>query len=307
MCGNDMLKPKAFADTQIMLQKNAPEIMVAVGVVGVLASTVLACRATLKAPEKLAEAKKKFADIAELREMSLDPAKSEMLAIDYPEQEYRQDLIAASTQTAVDFLKLYGVPAALMIGSIFCIFKGHGITVQRNAGLTSAVTALTAGYKAYRQRVRDEFGEEAEQRVYYGVKDEIVESTDAKGKITKKKKAVASLELPSTYAKFFDEASHNWQPSPEMNLAFLRAQQNYMNDRLHINKHLFLNEVYDTLGLPRTSAGAVVGWAITSDGDNFVDFGLFDNDTFQKRRFINGEEMSVLLDFNVNGVVYDMI
>ena len=307
--GNEMLKPKPFADTQIMLTKNAPEILVVAGVVGVVVSTVLACRATLKAEETLERAKEKFANIAELRELSFrEEVKSGAVEIDYTDADYRQDMVVASTQTAVEFFKLYGLPAILMAGSIFCIFKGHNITVKRNAGLTAAVSALSAGYKAYRDRVREAFGEDAEQRVYYDIKDETKEIVDAKGKTVKKKVSTVTLsEDVSTYARYFDESSREYQPSPELNLSFLRCKQNYLNDRLRVNKVVFLNEVYDELGLERSQAGQVVGWAVTPDGDNYIDFGMYKGDTAQKRAFINGDERSVLLDFNVDGMVWDQV
>ena len=84
-------------------------------------------------------------------------------------------------------------------------------------------------------------------------------------------------------------------------------QQTFFNDLLLSRGHLFLNEVYDQIGIDRTKAGQVVGWVVSKDGDNFVDFGLFDGSTQEKRMFVNGHENSVLLDFNVDGVIYDKI
>jgi hypothetical protein len=60
------------------------------------------------------------------------------------------------------------------------------------------------------------------------------------------------------------------------------------------------------LGFDHTSAGQVVGWKV-NHGDSFVDFGLFDGDNLATRNFVNGHEKSILLDFNVDGVVYNLI
>ena len=87
---------------------------------------------------------------------------------------------------------------------------------------------------------------------------------------------------------------------------YLKAQQNSFNDLLRARGHVFLNEVYDGLGLERSQAGAVVGWVL-GDGDNYVDFGIFDGDKPRARDFVNGLEASILLDFNVDGVIYDLI
>jgi hypothetical protein len=72
---------------------------------------------------------------------------------------------------------------------------------------------------------------------------------------------------------------------------------------------VFLNEVYDMVGVPRSKAGAVVGWLLSPNGgtDNFVNFGVFDGRTEVARDFVNGREGAILLDFNVDGVIYDKI
>ena len=111
----------------------------------------------------------------------------------------------------------------------------------------------------------------------------------------------------SVYARFFDEYSPQWTAYPEQNLVFLKHTESMMNDMLLAKKHVFLNEVYDALGIERTSAGAVVGWVLNGDGDNFISFGMYDFDSERGRAFINGNEHSILLDFNVDGVIFDKI
>jgi hypothetical protein len=78
---------------------------------------------------------------------------------------------------------------------------------------------------------------------------------------------------------------------------------------LRARGHVFLNDVYDSLGIPRSKAGAVVGWVLNrnGEGDNFISFGVFDGTTQEIRDFVNGYEGSILLDFNVDGVIYDKI
>ena len=75
--------------------------------------------------------------------------------------------------------------------------------------------------------------------------------------------------------------------------------------------HLFLNEVYDLLDIPRSKAGQVVGWVYNKNnnvkGDNYVDFNIYDITDKAKRSFVNGYERTILLDFNVDGVIYDLI
>ena len=95
-----------------------------------------------------------------------------------------------------------------------------------------------------------------------------------------------------------------------MNLVFLKQQQNWANELLKTRGHLFLNEVYDMLGIERSKAGQVVGWVYDEtnpDCDNYVDFGIYDIYNERKRAFVNGWERSILLDFNVDGDIYSLL
>ena len=109
----------------------------------------------------------------------------------------------------------------------------------------------------------------------------------------------------SPYAAWFNETCVAWTNDATSNKFFLMHQQHYANEKLKARGYLFLNEVYEMLGIPRTKAGQVVGWIYDKDnpvGDNFVDFGLLDT---RNTDFINGYEASVLLDFNPDGDILD--
>ena len=64
------------------------------------------------------------------------------------------------------------------------------------------------------------------------------------------------------------------------------------------------------LGIPRTQAGQIVGWIYDEKhpiGDNKVDFGIYNTYNEANRNFVNGYERTILLDFNVDGNILDMI
>lgn len=129
---------------------------------------------------------------------------------------------------------------------------------------------------------------------------EVVQVNDA----TSKKELSPS---GSMYARFFDETCKGWSNDAELNRTFLECQQQFANDKLKANGYLFLNEVYDMLGMARTKKGCVVGWLYDEKnpvGDNYVDFDLFNE---RNRDFINGYKTIVLLDFNVDGNILDAI
>ena len=210
--------------------------------------------------------------------------------------------------------KLYAPAVILGTVSIAAILGGHNILRKRNIALAAAYTAVDKGFKEYRGRVIERFGEELDKELKYNIKAKEIEETvvneDGTETTVKKTVNVADPNTTSIYARFFDDGCTGWTKDPEYNLMFLKDQQRYANDILKSRGHLFLNEVYDMLGIPRSTAGAVVGWIYDEKcpvGDNFVDFGIYDLYDEKKRDFVNGYERTILLDFNVDGEIYKMI
>ena len=180
----------------------------------------------------------------------------------------------------------------------------------RNLALVAAYKAVEQGFNAYRKRVIEEYGAEKDYMFKNGLRSETIVETEidenGKTKKVKKEKLVVDPNAVSMYARFFDSSSAEWQKSSQYNLTFLQQQQNYFTNLLNIRGHVFLNEVYDALGIPRSQAGTVVGWVIGDDNDNYVDFGIWDREKQKARDFVNGYEDSILLDFNVDGFIYDL-
>ena len=107
----------------------------------------------------------------------------------------------------------------------------------------------------------------------------------------------------SPYGFKFDENSAGWDRSREGNIYFLKLTQDYLNDLLKHRGHLFLNEVYDRLDIPRRAIGQCVGWIYDENnpnGDNFVDL-----DIFNERN--NNDKNVFILDPNVDGCILDKI
>ena len=141
-------------------------------------------------------------------------------------------------------------------------------------------------------------------------KNEKINTVDENGKTKKETVDVVKngLEEYSDYARFYDDGCTGWEKDPDYNKMFLKAQQQYANDKLIAQGYLFLNDVYDMLGIPRSKAGQVVGWVYNPEnpeGDNYVDFGIFDVTKENARDFVNGYVSTILLDFNVDGNIWD--
>ena len=293
--------------TGLKIKKHSPEILLATGTVGVVASTVMACKATLKVEEIVDEAKEK---IDTIHQVSADPAMAEK----YSEDDSKKDLAIVYTQTAVKFIKLYGPSVTIGVASLACMIGSNHILNKRNAALAAAYAAVDKSFKEYRGRVIERFGKQMDRELRYNIKAQEIEETtvDANGKETVTKKTVDVMD-PNSYSQYaivFDDSNEGWDPDPERSKYFLIQQQNWANERLKSRGHLFLNEVYDMLGAKRTKAGAQVGWVYDEkncEGDNFVDFGIFDTNSPKARDFVNGIEKVIVLDFNVDGYILDMI
>lgn len=276
----------------LTLQKHSPTILFTAGVVGVAATVVLACKATLKVEQ----------DVLVPAQKNLGLIKG-LVREDYSEEDRSKDMAIVYIQSAMKLTKLYGPAVIVGVASVACLTSSHHILSQRNAGLTAAYVALDKGFNKYRERVVADLGEEKDREFRYGVEE--VVTTDDKGKQTVVKRA--NSEGPSIYAKLFDENSTSWNHNPDYNLMVLKCQQQYANDRLQAHGHLFLNEVYDSLGLDRTPEGQIVGW-VKNNGDNYVDFGIFNDKMLPEHlAFFTGREDAIWLDFNVDGPVYTLI
>jgi len=278
----------------LQVRKHSPTILFAAGVVGVVATVVLASRATLKLDEVLTDAAEDLDSVKETLEHSSDR---------YSDDDARKDTTLIYVRSAIRIAKLYAPAVAVGIISIGALTGSHVILSRRNVALTAAYAALEKGFRQYRDRVREAYGDEREAELRYGVcTADIVEEVDGK-KVTR---TITKPAGASIYARFFDETCSSWEPNPLHNQLFVQCQQNYANDLLRARGHVFLNEVYDMLGLSRTPAGAIVGW-VKSD-DNYIDFGVFrEGYQYQGTRFVVGDERSILLDFNVDGPIWDLI
>ena len=297
---------RLLSSTQYKVKKHSPEILMVAGIAGTIVGTVLACKATTKVSEIIEEKNKNIEDV----HTCLEEKPKE-----YTEEDSKKDLTIIYAQTGVKLFKLYAPAIGVMALSFASIIAGHKVLKKRNIAIAAAYAAIDKGFKQYRKNVIEEFGEGVDQQMRFGLKSKEIKKKDKDGKTVKETEYYIDpegnpLDNISEYARFFDASSENFAKDPEYNMMFLRRQQDYANEMLKARGHLFLNEVYDLLDIPRSKAGQVVGWVYDKNGntkgDNYVDFGLYRNDQ-GTRRFVNGLEYNILLDFNVDGVIYDLI
>jgi hypothetical protein len=277
---------RSLGNLQFEAKKNSPHILFGLGIAGVVGGAILACRATLKLSDTLDEVE---SDISATKKVGEDAS------------EDLEDTVRATTMVyakgGLKIVTLYGPAILVGAAGIAALTGSHIQLTRRNTALMIAYTSLQQAYEEYRERVRERLGKEEELDLYLGAKDTILDKADGTDRLGK----VVDPTGLSPYARFFDEYSTNWARDPETNRFFLHCQQHYANNILAARGHLFLNEVYDMIGFERTKQGSVVGWMKDGDGDGFVDFAMYDQ---YNAPFINGDEYSILLDFNVDGMIF---
>ena len=289
----------------LKIKKHSPELLMIGGIVGVGVTTVMACKATLKVTEILEGAKETIDVIHQTAEIK-DIEAEDGTIMTYTKEDATKDLAKVYVSTGVDLFKLYGPAIALGTLSITCICASNNILRKRNVALAAAYTAVDKGFREYRDRVVERFGESVDKELKYNLKAEKIEETvtDENGK-SKKVKTTVEVAEESEYARYFTKTNPNWNPIMDYNEMFIRAQERYANDLLISQKALTLNDVHDLLGLPRTKAGMVVGWvydkSTDAEGDNFISFNAH---KVYLRNDVGDLEPAFALDFNVDGEIY---
>lgn len=289
------LKPltNLFGKQILSVRKHSPVILFGAGVVGVVTTVVLASRATLKLEEVLEDT-----------QHNLDLVRG-MKSDDYSEDDRRNDQIILYVRAVGKVAKLYAPSVLVGVTSIAMLTGSHVILTRRNGALMAAYAVLDRGFKEYRARVIEKYGKETDRQMRYGGEMRSEETVGKDGQIKVKVHHDAIPGNPSIYARCFDQTCNNWSRDDWRNVFLVQCQQNYANDLLRARGYVFLNEVYEMLGLPKTKEGQIVGWLRDGNGDGYIDFGIFDGDTYSALRFVRGDEGAIWLDFNVDGIIYD--
>ena len=298
----------------LKIKKHSPEILVVSGIIGGVTATVMACKATSKVNGILEEAKRRMDVIHDIVEHPEEHVVENEEP--YTEEDGKKALAIVYAQTGLKLLKVYGPAIAVGTLSITSILAGHNILRKRYVATAAAYTILDKNFKDYRGRLIDRFGKELDKELRFNITpqevEEVIVTEDGTEVVTKKTVDAIDPTTVGDYSRFFDEWCTLYEKNnPDYNLMTLKMVLNHANDRLQANGHLFLNEVFDMLGMARTPVGAVVGWIYDPSNpniDSYVSFGdLYDPSNPNKRDFVNGREPAILLEFNCDGPIFELI
>lgn len=216
---------KAVKTVWLSAKKHSPEILTGIGIAGMIATTVLAVRATPKALRLIEDRR---ADILE------------------------EDEKLPPIEVAKAAWKVY-VPAVLTcILSTACIIGANSVNQRRNAAIAAAYSLSESALKEYREKVIDTIGERKEQ----GIRDDI-----AKDRITENPvREVIVSDRGSTLC--YDSLSGRYFKS---DIEKLRRIVNDLNRRMRDEMFISLNDFYcaiDNPDLGPTKLGDLLGWNI---------------------------------------------
>lgn len=230
-------------------------------------------------------------------------------------------------KAAVDVAKCYIGALISGLAAIGMACGSFGIINKRYASAVGDALASRTLYNKLRKRIRDEHGEEAENKLVYG---DNVKKTTVKNPETG--------EEEETFVPCMDEDTPLWVSRysfeyenesyhPGFDLMQVRNEQEYWNRKLNEYGYLEANSIYTSMpGHKGETKGAWcgIGWlskkwidrlqsidALPKDypGDGYVSFGVLEGEGGgpQAAAWRDGQLKSVIMDLNVDGPIYKYI
>ena len=293
---------KSFKKAQLTVRKHSPEILMVAGVIGTVAGAVMACKETLELEDVLDECKQEKMELEEQYAMCEE----------YSEDALKKDQVKLTIKQVAKIVKLYAPSVIMEATSIGVIFASNDIMRKRNASMAAAYATLNSMYKRYRQNVIESYGEEVDKDMRFGVKHEKVTEIDEDGNKVKIDARIVDLDNTalaiSDYSRFFQSGCRGFDASSgRYNLLYLKGIQAMFNNKLIADGYVMLNDVYRELGFDTIPEGWSIGWVYDETnpiGDNYIDFGLYEARN-KNQRAVNDWEPVILMDFNVDGNLYE--
>lgn len=295
----------------------SPELLIGAGVVGLVGAAIVAVRRGVRwhtaAKAEIAH------DLETIKKAEGSPQ--------YTREDKVQDYARVIGKGVWSFTQIYGPSVAVGAASVVSILAGTGVLKGRLAAMTSAAATAQAALERYRSRVREKLGEDADYEFAYEVsakKAKIKHEDGTKESLVTYHLVPSSGEwmAASPYSRLWDENAMEWCANRDIQFLTLRSLENHFNQELNARGVVFLNDVYKALGLPMSKDAALVGWIKDYEkpkmaklaaelgrvpGDGVISFGVFENESPSARAYLAGDDNRVVLDFNVDGVIYDLI
>lgn len=220
-----MIKKGIFNNLLSGIKKHSPELLVGVGITGMIGSTVLAVKATPKALQLLEDKKE------EVHDTHLTP----------------KEIIQAGW-------KPYAPAFIMGVVSAACIIGGTSVNLKRNTALATVYAISENTLKRYKHEIVKEFGEDKAREIDKSV---------AKARLKERPVIVDGEttgfihETGNGSTLMFDTLSGRYFKSSTN--AVERAVNN-LNKSLLNDQYVTVNELYNEIGIPTIGAGSLIGW-----------------------------------------------
>lgn len=272
-----------------------------------IAAVIAMAKQAPKAEKILAPANRKIEKLKD--EMADTEAVANHLV--YPEDN-KKEIKKIQRQTFVQLAKVYALPVIFTSASL--AFMGGSYKVMRNKqiALGAAYVTLDNAFKQYRSRVKEKFGEEAENEIFRDNRKEKVITTNDDGKEIEE--VITRSYCGGPWEIIFDAASPLNARDGRTNWETLMRVQKQMNIELMSRGYLFLSDVLDELMIPKSTiskplleASKIIGWIYDPDDDNranWVSFGISDqagHPINDGANLFDGTDSCAQLSFNCDG------
>ena len=204
------------------LAKHSPAILTALGITGMIGTTVLAVKVTPKA-----------LDLIENKKEELDKDKLTVV------------------ETVKATWKCYAPAAVTCVTSAACLIGASSVHTKRNAALATAYKLSESALIEYRDKVVETIGEKKEQ----SVRDAIAKDHVEKNPVTNNEVIITD----KGYTLCYDELSGRYFYS---DIEKIKKAANELNRQMLNDMYVSLNELYYELGLEGTKLGEQMGWNV---------------------------------------------
>lgn len=313
------LKPiqKHLAKAKRKAIKHSPDILVVAGVGSMIVGTGLAIKASLDVKDTLTDA------AAELEAIRED---EKLLENDPDVKSLTKAKAKVYFHYGLDLGRMYAPAAIFVLGGAASVFKGHNILQKRNVALAASYASLESAYSAYKKRVEESVGAAKAEELDYNIQTEKVK--DDKGK--KRSVSYADPEAGlSMYAYPFKSCypqttkdgqtimvkNPYFQDEELFDTSWIKSAEVFANLQLESKGYVYLSDVYDRLGITARDnnselASRVMGWV--DDGTihpiSFFSYIPESVDPYEQPEYLlRDKDGNVILDFNVQGNVLDMM
>jgi hypothetical protein len=217
------------------LSKNSPTILSASAIIGVVATAVLAVRATPKAHKKIIRLRIEKGDLPQYEKVDFEPTPFDLVRLTW--KPYFPAILAGAA-------------------TIACIVGTHQIGMRRNAALFAAYGIADTAFREYKEEVVHQLGANKERKVVDAAAAKKMDATPVVSNQVIITGGGEQLCFDSLTGRYF-----------RSDVEKIRRAENEINRRINQDMFASHNEFYELLGLDPVAVGDELGWNI----DNFIE------------------------------------